>query len=141
MRSTHDSTTIFDAELLACAREAQGNAYAPYSSFPVGAAVKTDKGVFLGVNVENAAYASTICAEAAAVASARTAGATEFESIAVAGVPGEPCPPCGNCRQILNELGDPRVILDGSEGPTSRPLSMLLPHAFGPDSLDFEEDR
>lgn len=141
MTDTHNSATISDTELLVRAHDAQGNAYAPYSSFPVGAALKTDKGIFLGVNVENAAYASTICAEAAAVAAARTAGATEFESIAVAGVTGEPCPPCGNCRQILNELGDLRVILDGRDGPTSRPLSTLLPHAFGPDSLDLQEGR
>ena len=134
-------TNLDDASLLAQAYEAQGNAYAPYSSFPVGAALSTDKGVFLGVNVENAAFASTTCAEAAAVAAACTAGAREFAAIAVAGVEGEPCPPCGNCRQILKEFGDPRVVLDREEGPTSQSLSDFIPSSFGPAYVDRARKR
>lgn len=129
------TATESERVLLSQAEEARNRAYAPYSDFPVGAALATDNGVFLGVNVENAALGSTICAEAAAVASAHAAGSRDFKAIAVAGRDGESCVPCGNCRQILNEFGDVSVVVDGPAGPVSALLSELLPASFGRERL------
>lgn len=126
-------------ELLERARTARRRAYAPYSGHPVGAALLCEDGsVFVGVNVENASYGLTTCAERTAVVSAVAAGARDFVAIAVAGPDdGLPCPPCGSCRQILHEAGaDMLVITSGDGGGVAvRPLTELLPDAFGPGVL------
>jgi len=94
----------FDA-LIAVAREVRQNAYAPYSHFQVGAALRTASGrVFCGCNVENLSFGLTICAERAAVFAAVAAGETQFEAIAVVADSVQPVTPCGACRQVLAEF-------------------------------------
>jgi len=125
-------------ELLAEAAAAAENAYSPYSDFRVGAVVVTGDGSrFVGVNVENAAYGSTQCAEATAMANAVTAGHTDIDTIAVVGIDAEgECYPCGNCRQMMRELGVATVIVRTPEGKARQhTLEELLPHSFGPESL------
>lgn len=125
--------------LLAAAREAAGAAYAPYSNFPVGAALAfADGSVVTGANVENASYGLSLCAETVAVAKALGDGARSgLVAVAVTG-PSGTITPCGRCRQVLSELaqlgGTDPLVLCGEEGPELR-LSALLPHAFGPASL------
>lgn len=126
--------------LLEAAREAANRAYAPYSNFPVGAAVLTTTGgLFLGANVENAAYPLTCCAERVAVFQAVIAGQREIAAIAVFAPGASPCPPCGACRQVLNEWrpagDDMDVVLAGDEGAIVVPLAELLPRSFGPRQL------
>jgi cytidine deaminase len=125
-------------DLLARAREARVNAYAPYSGFAVGAALLDEQGrIHPGVNVENAAYGLAMCAERSAVGRAIGEGARSFRAIAVAG-PGEgACMPCGSCRQVLHEIA-PRlqVVVAGTGGePRTLPLSALLPEPFAPGGL------
>ena len=109
------------------------NAYAPYSNFRVGAALLTEDGrVISGCNMENSAYGLAICAETLAVASAVSQGLTDFAEIAIATEDSEPTPPCGACRQVLNEFA-PNIRIssytrDGKEA--SWTLEELLPHAF-----------
>jgi len=109
------------------------NAHAPYSNFRVGAALRTRDGrLVTGCNVENSAYGLAICAETLAVASAVSQGLTEFDEIAIASDDRDPTPPCGACRQVLNEFA-PNIRIssytrDGKEA--SWTLSELLPHAF-----------
>ena len=109
------------------------NAYAPYSNFRVGAALRTRDGrLITGANMENSAYGLAICAETLAVGSAVSQGLTEFEEIAIATDDSEPTPPCGACRQVLNEFA-PSIRIssytrDGKEA--SWTLEELLPHAF-----------
>lgn len=127
-----------DARLVAAAVEARGRAYAPYSGFPVGAALLSKGGrVFTGCNVENASYGLTVCAERVALFNAVSAGVREFAAIAVAC--GEaPCAPCGACRQVLYEFApDLTVLLADGEGRRweTMPLSALLPKGFGPADL------
>jgi cytidine deaminase len=127
-----------DEELLAQAAGAAEGSYSPYSHFRVGAAVVTDDGtVITGVNVENAAFGASICAEANAITTAIAGGATSVATVAVVCLDGGPCTPCGNCRQIMREFGVERVVLstpDGSPHPLT--LEDLLPMSFGPEALD-----
>ncbi|GMQ86061.1 MAG: cytidine deaminase [Acidimicrobiia bacterium] len=124
-------------DLLDEARAAASAAYAPYSGFGVGAAVLTNDGrTFTGTNVENAAFASTLCAEAVAIASAVAAGCRQIERIAVAAADGGPCPPCGNCRQIMNEFGVHHIVLEDATGEAeAHALEAMLPEAFGPEAV------
>jgi len=141
-----------DAELIAIAREAATRAYAPYSRFHVGAALRfADGSIVTGANVENASYGLTLCAETVAVGKALSEtwrGA--LETVAVFGGPvgadgtvagtDPPVTPCGRCRQMLNELAglggsDPVVLCVGAGDSIEIPLSALLPHAFGPKNL------
>ena len=121
------------ASLREAAMRALENAHAPYSNFKVGAALLTRDGkVITGCNVENSAYGLAICAETLAVASAVSQGLTEFDEIAIASDDSEPTPPCGACRQVLNEFA-PNIRVssytrDGKEA--SWTLKELLPHAF-----------
>lgn len=125
------------AKLVATARQARKWAYAPYSNYPVGAAVLTASGkVYDGVNIENAAYPVTICAERVAIFKAVSEGEREFEAIAV--VTKNAGSPCGSCRQVMAEFGkDTLVILADAEGKIAHQarLSELLPDAFGPADL------
>lgn len=124
-------------DLVARARRIAQGAYAPYSNFHVGAVVVADDGTeYVGVNVENAAYGSTMCAEATAIGAAVSAGVRRIETIAVGTVEGSDHYPCGNCRQLMQEFGVKRVIVqEASGGVGVHSLDDLLPHRFGPDDL------
>lgn len=128
-----------DRQLVEMARQARERAYAPYSRFPVGAALLGHSGrVYTGCNVENASYPLTICAEQTAVTKAISEGEREFEAIAVISATG--ATPCGACRQILREFGgqggDLRVIVADMEGHVRVfTIAELLPAGFTPDQL------
>lgn len=120
------------------ATDARGNAYAPYSTFTVGAAVQTRSGaVFAGCNVENASYGATICAERAALAAAVAAGERELIALVIASGAQSPTPPCGICRQCLAELAPSLQIRSyAGDACAEYDLASLLPDAFGRDQLD-----
>jgi len=123
--------------LIDLAIEARRRAYAPYSRYPVGAALRTKSGkVFTGVNVENAAYPTTMCAERTAVFKAVSEGEHEFDVIAV--VTSNGGSPCGSCRQVLAEFGlDTIVLIANMEGELLEETTVfdLLPGAFTPGNL------
>ena len=135
--------TQADLALLAFAREAQEKAYAPYSSFRVGAAIYADGEIFQGVNIENAAYGATLCAERSALAAAVTAGFTDITAIAVVGDSQSPVVPCGCCRQSLAEFNpDLRIIMGGATDEVRvMTLEELLPEAFVRGYLDQDETK
>ena len=115
------------------AKRAMGFSYSPYSRFSVGAALLCDDGsIYGGCNIENAAYSPTCCAERVAVFKAVSEGKRNFKAISVCGSNGEPCYPCGVCRQVLFEFGGAEldiVLTDGKEIKTVK-LGELLPNAF-----------
>ena len=120
-------------ELLAAARQARNAAYAPYSHFPVGAAVLTADGqIFTGCNIENASFGATICAERVAIFSAVAAGQHHFQALAVIADTPQPVAPCGLCRQVLAEFSpDCLVIMANLTGDHQvLTLDQLLPFAF-----------
>lgn len=126
---------ITDPELVDAARRAAMGAYAPYSKFHVGAALVTEAGEMLtGSNVENAAYGSTICAEANVISTAVAAGARKISKLAVACVDAidvESAYPCGNCRQLMNEFAVETVIVTTAAGEVRHhAMADLLPHGF-----------
>ncbi|HNB51812.1 MAG TPA: cytidine deaminase [Anaerolineales bacterium] len=112
-------------------------AYAPYSNYPVGAALLTTSGkIYEGVNIESAAYPTTICAERVAVFKAVSEGEREFEAIAVVTRNGGS--PCGSCRQVLAEFGLDTIVLIANETGLllqETRIRDLLPAAFGPNDL------
>lgn len=127
--------------LLAAARDAALHAYCPYSRFPVGAAVLTDRGeIYSGCNVENASYGLTICAERNAVfqAVARGAGPLRIQALLVYAPTESPSTPCGACRQVLYEFGPEAIIMCVGAGSEiiETSLADLLPRAFGPRDLN-----
>lgn len=130
-------------KLMEAAARAREAAYAPYSRFSVGAALLAGGGkVYTGCNVESAAYTPTCCAERVAFFKAVSEGERNFTAIAVAGGPqGGParfCPPCGVCRQVMEEFCDPasfRVVLLSDGGPKIMLLGELLPFGFGAGEL------
>jgi cytidine deaminase len=126
-------------EMIRAARQIMRRAYAPYSGFQVGAAVLNEDGTIrAGVNVENASYPLSVCAERNAVAAMVLAGQHRILAVAVATEAERPTPPCGGCRQVLFEFGeaDAPVVAEGAAGVrASWRLGELLPHAFGPDDL------
>jgi homotetrameric cytidine deaminase len=120
--------------LLSAAAAAMRNAYAPYSQFKVGAAVRgASGGIYAGANVENAAYPQGQCAEASALGALVAAGETAITAVAVVAERREVCPPCGGCRQRLSEFGDAATPV--YLGPTTTTLGELLPGAFDREAL------
>lgn len=126
-----------DAEaLVAQALDARKRAYAPYSHYPVGAALLTEDGqVFTGCNIENAVYPATCCAERVAIFKAVSEGHRRFQAIAVATSNGGS--PCGICRQVMREFApDMVVLITDAEGNVRRTsVDQLLPDSFGPGDL------
>lgn len=141
-----------ERELVDAARAAMGNAYAPYSRFAVGAALRlADGSIVTGSNFENASYGLSLCAETVAIAAANAQGRlADIVAIAVAGAPmggaGDAVvTPCGRCRQILNEAQDVagheiQILCASGDGQsvTRHRLADLLPHAFGPGNLGID---
>ena len=125
-------------QLMKQAIAVSNNAYIPYSQYPVGAALRaTDGSVYTGCNVENAAYPATICAERTALVKAVSEGRQNFDTLVVVTRNGGS--PCGLCRQMLYEFAPKlRVIIGDLDGKISLDcrLSDLLPHGFGPQSLE-----
>ncbi|BBA99693.1 putative cytidine deaminase [Actinacidiphila reveromycinica] len=121
--------------LRGAAREAMERAYAPYSGFPVGAAALTDDGrTVVGCNVENAAYGVALCAECGLVSALHASGGGRLVAFSCSDLRGDPLMPCGRCRQLLWEHGGPDLLVDTPRGV--RPMSDVLPDAFGPEDLD-----
>jgi len=125
-------------ELSQAARNASKHAYAPYSNFPVGAALMTTSGkTFVGCNVENASYGLTMCAERNAIFQMAARGERQIEMIVIYTPTPTPTAPCGACRQVMNEFSpDARVVCtcDGDE-TIDTTVRALLPDAFGPQNL------
>ena len=121
-----------DAALLDVARAARERAYAPYSQFRVGAALRcADGAIVCGANVENASYGLSMCAERAAVFAAVAGGRIAFETIAVAGPERSATPPCGACRQVLAEFGSSlRILYTTPDGHAATTVEALLPASF-----------
>ncbi|MBN8580764.1 MAG: cytidine deaminase [Anaerolineae bacterium] len=123
--------------LIDLANEARRRAYVPYSKYPVGAALRTKSGrIFTGVNVENASYPQTMCAERVAIFKAVSEGETEFEVIAV--VTNNGGSPCGGCRQVMAEFALDAIVLFGNgkgELVKETTVNELLPEAFTPQHL------
>jgi len=115
------------------AEKARSNAYAPYSSFHVGAALRSATGnVYGGANVENASFGVGICAERSALVTAVTAGDRNFDELVLVSDATEPAAPCGACRQALSEFAPAlRIVSHGLNGKTAEwSLAELLPHQF-----------
>jgi cytidine deaminase len=128
-----DLTIDWEA-LRAAAAEVCERAYAPYSSFPVGAAALVDDGrVVVGCNVENAAYGVTLCAECGVVSSLHAGGGGRLAAFTCVGGRGQRLMPCGRCRQLLWENGGADLLIDTPQGIL--PMSEILPQAFGPEDL------
>jgi len=129
-----------DLELVEKAFEMLNYSYVPYSGFPVGAALMLEDGsVYTGCNIENAAYGSTICAERTALVKAVSEGhRNDWVKLAVVGNSADYCWPCGSCRQMLYEFCPDLEVLvaNGSREFVKLPLRELLPHGFGPSSLE-----
>ena len=126
--------------LLEGAKQAAERAYAPYSNFPVGAAVLTEDGtIVIGCNVENASYPLTNCAERVAIGTAVAGGARTIQAVAVYAPRVMTATPCGACRQVINEFkpadGELWMIFPSNDGLELVPFSDILPRAFGPRDL------
>ena len=123
-----------DRELVTLAIEAKKRAYAPYSNFRVGAALLTEGGkIYTGVNIENASFGATNCAERTAVFKAVSEGETKINTVAIASDSEDYIFPCGICRQVLAEFGDKemRIICSRPDGEfIVRRLEEILPSAF-----------
>src|SRR5664280_3139209 len=120
--------------LRAAATEVARSAYAPYSSFLVGAAALVDDGrVVVGCNVENASYGLTLCAECSLISALHASGGGRLVAFACVDSHGAPLMPCGRCRQLLWEHGGPDLLVDSIRGIV--PMTEVLPDAFGPQDL------
>jgi len=116
------------------ALSAMKRAYVPYSHFPVGVAALVDDGrIVTGCNVENASYGLTLCAECGLVSSLVATGGGRLIAFVCVDINGNPLMPCGRCRQLLQEHGGSQLQLATDQGV--KPLSELLPWAFGPDEI------
>lgn len=122
------------ASLRQVAGSAASRAYAPYSGLSVGCAALVDDGrVVAGCNVENASYGLTLCAECGLVSALHAGGGGRLLAFTCVDGHGAFLTPCGRCRQLLYEHGGRTLLVDGPSG--ARPLSELLPDAFGPEDL------
>jgi cytidine deaminase len=134
MSSAGYEPTIDWDVLREAATEVMGQAYAPYSRFPVGAAALVDDGrIVVGCNVENASYGIGLCAECGLVSALQASGGGRLVAFACVGKAGPGLMPCGRCRQLLWEFGGARLLVDTVDGPV--PMTEILPRAFGPDDL------
>ena len=126
---------VIDWDLLRSeALTAMKRAYVPYSHFPVGVAALVDDGrIVTGCNVENASYGLTLCAECGLVSSLVATGGGRLVAFAFVDINGNPLMPCGRCRQLLQEHGGSQLQLMTDQGV--KPLSELLPWAFGPEEI------
>ena len=123
---------MMDKGLLEAALVARERAYAPYSKFLVGAAVRAESGkIYTGCNIENASYGLTVCAERNALFAAVGAGERKFTALCVVGDTEEPISPCGACRQVMAEFKVERIILANIKGDVKEyTLEELLPYGF-----------
>lgn len=126
----------FDWEgLKGAAVEVSKRAYVPYSDFPVGAAARVDDGrVVVGCNVENASYGVVLCAECGLVSSLHATGGGRLTHFVCVNKLGEVIMPCGRCRQLIFEHGGNRLLIWTVRGV--KPMSEVLPDAFGPEDLE-----
>jgi len=121
------------------ATSAMRHAYAPYSDYQVGAAALVDDGrLVVGCNVENASYGVGLCAECGLVSALHASGGGRLTHFVCVNRDGEVIMPCGRCRQLLFEAGGPTMLLLTVSGV--RPMSEVLPDAFGPDALADADD-
>jgi cytidine deaminase len=121
--------------LRSAAREVMERAYVPYSKFRVGAAALVDDGrIVVGCNVENASYGVGLCAECGLVSSLYASGGGRLVAFSCVDGHGNTLMPCGRCRQLLYEHGGPDLMMDTVSG--IKPMSQVLPDAFGPDELE-----
>ena len=136
-----------DHDLIRLAEEARMRSYSPYSGFLVGAALLTSEGrVYLGCNIENAAYSPTVCAERVAFFKAISDGVRDFSAIAIVGAqrgeePRCACPPCGVCRQVMAEFCNPdtfRIVIADGGGTRAVLLRELYPEGFYPNRVKEE---
>ena len=117
-------------EMIATAWKAREQAYAPYSKFQVGACLRTASGkIFTGCNVENLSFGLTICAERNAIGAMIAAGETEVSEVVVVADTDQPISPCGACRQVLAEFGNPTIHMVCKTGQLTASLAELLPRA------------
>jgi cytidine deaminase len=124
--------------LLEEARARRAHAYAAYSGFSVGACVLAGGRIYSGVNVENASYPLSMCAERNAVAAAIAAGENAIAAVAIVGGGRAPAPPCGGCRQVLSEFGAGATVVAESDGGERRRWTVeeLLPSPFEASALE-----
>lgn len=127
-------------EMFKAAVEVHKNAYVPYSNFPLGAAVLTEDGsIYTGVNIENASFSLTNCAERSAIFSAVSQGHSKIKALLIVSDTEDPVTPCGSCRQVINEFaeGEIEIIMMTKNG---KELTMtnteLLPGAFNDSSME-----
>ena len=127
-------------DLVDAARDAIAEAYAPYSEYGVGAAIRTDDAVYTGCNIENANYSNSLHAEEVAIGKAVSAGDREFEALAVSAAARDGVTPCGMCRQTLAEFcgEDFPVHCDEGDDVTTYRLGELLPATITADNLGVE---
>lgn len=129
-----------EAALIAAALAARANAYAPYSQFHVGAAIRDEAGaIHHGCNVENAAYPQSQCAEATAIGAMATSGGRRIDALVVVGPEGVVCTPCGGCRQRISEFAAPEtpIVIACEAGVLARTtLGALLPSSFTAATLN-----
>lgn len=120
------------AALIEAARAVRSHAYAPYSRFRVGAALRSESGrVYVGCNVENASYGATLCAERSAIAQLVAAGERRVSTVVVFTDADEPAMPCGMCRQVLLEFAEEaRVVVTNGNIVRETSLAALVPHPF-----------
>jgi len=125
--------------LYEAAKKARKNAYVPYSDFPLAAALLTKDGkIFTGVNIENAAYGSTMCAERTAIFKAVSEGYTEFEALLLLSDTKKPVTPCGACRQVINEFSKEIDIImtTYNKDEIVKKNKELLPGSFNKDDME-----
>ena len=139
LRNSYSDQVVGSDALVEAARAVMARAYAPYSRFRVGAALRADDGsIHVGANVENAAYPQGQCAEASAIGALVAAGRTRITEAAVIGDGDAPVVPCGGCRQRLREFMEPGAeihLCSVAGGRETATLAALLPRSFGPEYL------